>query len=336
MALVNLHKSLRYLVAQRQSRSLRQKGTHVLSARGEDPIVIVNVDGGLCSAITKYVLGECFRKAFGMIVKYDLTWFDTNGMDCDNKGSRLFTLPTLFPNIKMDVATQYEIDFYKRHFYYNNPKPYWYDPAIFEHPQPLYFDGYAENWKYLANVEEEVLSELRFKDLELNEANREVLEDIHAAPLSIAVHVRRGDYIRLGLAMLGEDYYRVAIERVISISGQDKAKVFFFSDDIEWVRSNLAQKQPSHIDWRCVDVNDIDAGHFDLLLISECDHQVSSNSSFGYWGGLLNDNNDKIVIIPMHWLPPDQPRGPKLAGCDTAHDFPGFHKLDNFPSAREF
>lgn len=293
------------------------------------------VDGGLCSAMTKYVLGECFRKAFGMVIKYDLTWFETNGMDCDNKGSRLFTLTTLFPNIKMDAATKDEIDFYKRHFYYNNPKPYWYDPAIFDHPQPLYFDGYAENWKYLADVQDKVLSELRFKDLELDEANRDVLSDIHEAPLSIAVHVRLGDYVRLGMAMLGEDYYSTAIEQIVSASGQGKAKVFFFSDDIDWVHSHLAPKQLPHIEWRCVDVNDIEAGYLDLLLISECDHQVSSNSSFGYWGGLLNDNDDKTVIIPMRWLP-DQTRGPELAGCDTAHDYPGFQKLENFPGARKF
>ncbi len=330
----SLRKSLHSLVAKRKNRSLRQKGEEILRARGEDPIVIVMVDGGLCSAITKYVLGECFKKAFGMVVKYDLMWFETNGMDCSNKSSRLFTLTTLFPNIKMNAATQDEIDFYKRHFYYNNPKPYWYDPAIFDHPQPLYFDGYAEHWKYLSDVEDKVLSELRFKDLELNEANRDVLSDIHNASMSIAVHVRRGDYVSIGMAMLGEDYYRTAIDQIVSASGQDKAKVFFFSDDIDWVRSHLASKLPPHIEWRCIDVNNTEAGHLDLLLISECDHQVSSNSSFGYWGGLLNDNDNKTVIIPMRWLP-GQTRGPELAGCDTAHDYPGFQKLENVPGARE-
>lgn len=235
-------------------------------------MAIVLVDGGLCSAITKYVLGKCFRKAFGMVVKYDLMWFETNGMDCSNKNSRLFTLTALFPNFKMDAATQDEIDFYKRHFYHYNPKPYWYYPAIFDHPQPLYFDGYAEHWKYVADVEDKVLSELRFKHLELNEANRDVLSNIHKAPISIAVHVRRGNYVSIGMAMLGEDYYRTAIDQIVSASDQDKAKVFF-SDDIDWVRRHLAPKLPPHIELHFIDVNNTGAGHLVLLLISECDHQ---------------------------------------------------------------
>lgn len=187
-----------------------------------------------------------------------------------------------------------------------------------------------KNWKYFSEVEDKVLSNLRFKDLELNEANKDVLLDILEAPVSIAVHVRRGDYVRLGMAMLGEEYYRTAIEKIVASSGKDEAKVFFFSDDIDWVRNNLAPKLPIYIQWCCVEVNDIEAGHFDLFLISQCDHQVSSNSSFGYWGGLLNESRDKRVIVPMRWLP-GQKRGHELAGCDTAHDYPGFEKLENFP-----
>lgn len=304
----------------------------MLHARKEDPMVIVMVDGGLCSAITKYVLGECFRKNFGMVVKYDLTWFETNGKDCDSKGSRLFTLTSLFPHLEMEAASRDEIDLYKRHFYYHNQTPYWYDRRVFDRPRPLYFDGYAENWKYFAEVEEKVLAELRFKDLKLNEANKNVLSEILEAPVSIAVHVRRGDYVNLGMAMLGEDYYKKAIEKITSSSGEGDVKVFFFSDDIDWVRSHVAPELPRNIKWHCVDVNDVEAGHLDLFLIQQCDHQVSSNSSFGYWGGLLNESSDKIVIVPMRWLP-DQKRGPELAGSDTAHDYPGFEKLENFPGA---
>jgi hypothetical protein len=120
-----LRKSLSSLIEQRKSQSRRRRGEEILRTRAEDPIVIVMVDGGLCSAITKYILGECFRKHFGMVVKYDLTWFETNGKDSDNKGSRLFTLTTLFPHLEMEAASQEEIAFYKRYFKYKNPKPYW-------------------------------------------------------------------------------------------------------------------------------------------------------------------------------------------------------------------
>lgn len=331
MKFSHILKSLRSLIARSKRHFRRKRGESLLRTSREDLIVIIMVDGGLCSAITKYVLGECFRKNFGMIVKYDLTWFERDGKDCDNKGSRLFTLKKLFPHLEMEAATSEEILFYKRYFYYHNKAPYWYDRRLFDHPRPLYFDGHAENWQYFAEVEEKILENLRFKDLILDNANKDILFKILDAPLSIAVHVRRGDYVAMGMAMLGEDYYRTAIEKILESSGRDDADVFFFSDEIDWVRYILVPKLPPYIKWHCVDVNDIEAGHFDLFLISQCDHQVSSNSSFGYWGGLLNTNTDKIVIVPMRWIP-NQKRGPELAGCDSAHDYPGFQKLENFPN----
>ena len=48
--------------------------------------------------------------------------------------------------------------------------------------------------------------------------------------VSIAVHVRRGDYVRLGMAMLGEDYYTMAIKKIVAASETNEAKVFFFSE----------------------------------------------------------------------------------------------------------
>lgn len=60
---------------------------------------------------------------------------------------------------------------------------------------------------------------------------------------------------------------------------------------------------------------------------------MSSNSSFGYWDGLLYNKN-KAVIVPMRWLP-GRTRSPELTGCDTAHDYPGFQKFENVPDARE-
>lgn len=305
-------------------------GRALLALRRQKPIVIVMVDGGLCSAITKYVLGECFRKHLGMEVKYDLSWFSTHSTDCDGNKTRLFTLKSLFPEIEMDAASEEELRFYKRHFSYHNPRPYIYNRALFNASKPLYLDGYAENWRYFADVEEKVLDTLRFDRLPLDAANAEVLADIEASETSVAVHVRRGDYVNLGMASLGADYYLTAIDKVRAMTGTQNMKVFFFSDDIDWVRANIAPKISDGITGRCVDINDVWSGHLDLYLISCCDHQIGSNSSFGYWGGLLNPKAGKIVIIPAHWVPGDI-RSDAVKGSDDAHSYPGFFKLENDP-----
>jgi len=288
------------------------------------------VDGGLCSVMTKYVLGECFKKHLGADVRYDLTWFKTHGTDTDGNPTRKLSFPTLFPEIDFPEATTGDVKIYRKYFRYINPKPYAYNTGLFSSKRPIYVDGYAENWRYFADVESEVLSNLAFEKLPLSPANQDVMNDIENAEVSVAVHVRRGDYVNLGMFGLGPDYYLSAIRRVKKAHKNSNLKVFFFSDDISWVREKIADKVPNEILTRCVDVNDVHTGHFDLLLISKCQHQISSNSSFGYWGGLLNKNPKKMVIVPARWLPTDQ-RAPEHEGCDDAHSYPGFIAMENNP-----
>lgn len=321
---------IKYMVKNRYSSLRSLIGRARLRSRGEPQKIIIMVDGGLCSAITKYVIGECFKKHLGLEVKYDLSWFETQGMDCDDLHARRFTLTTLFPEIEMPEATADEVRFYKRHFHYTNPQPYTYNAGLFKSPKPLYLDGYAENWRYFQDVQDTVLSTITFDTLPLDPANRAVLKKIDASETSIAVHVRRGDYVKLGMASLGTDYYLAAIKKIASATRAKNLNVFFFSDDIDWVRFTIVPNLPQDIDAHCVDVNDVQSGHLDLYLISCCDHQVSSNSSFGYWGGLLNRNADKVVVLPARWLPGEH-RSFEQAGCDDAHSYPYFIKIENQP-----
>ena len=118
---------------------------------------------------------------------------------------------------------------------------------------------------------------------------------------SVSLHIRRGDYISNsaynsthGTCSLA--YYTNAVNFLVNKIGRN-FKVFAFSDDPEWVSSNL--KLP--VDICFVKNNSSEYNYEDLRLMSECDHNIIANSSFSWWGAWLNTNHNKIVITPSKW-----------------------------------
>ena len=65
--------------------------------------------------------------------------------------------------------------------------------------------------------------------------NKKMLEQIKQTN-SVSIHIRRGDYVKLGW-VCNLDYYKNAITEIVK---HEKYPHFYiFSDDIPWVRENL-------------------------------------------------------------------------------------------------
>ena len=131
-------------------------------------------------------------------------------------------------------------------------------------------------------------------------ADKKVLEDINTTN-SIAIHVRRGDYVSVesvaqthGVCSL--NYYRRAIDFVTH--KVENPQFFIFSDDPEWVSEHLSTGYPTSY----VIHNGPEEAFQDLRLMSLCQHQIIANSSFSWWGAWLNKNAEKIVIAPRRWF----------------------------------
>jgi hypothetical protein len=119
-------------------------------------------------------------------------------------------------------------------------------------------------------------------------------------PDSVAVHVRRGDYVSLKQAahfhgLCDMDYYRAAMATLNQkYSG---LKYFVFSDDITWCRSQFGNTgQISFIE----DESDKRSSQ-DLFIMSACRHQVIANSSYSWWAAWLKDSSGD-VIAPKNWF----------------------------------
>ena len=181
----------------------------------------------------------------------------------------------------------------------------------------LYISGFWQAYQYAEAVAPQLRKELRLRE-PANGNNLRLLEQIDAAPVSVSLHMRRGDYTLAaeGNIALPLDYYHRAIDL---IRRQFVDPVFFiFSDDIEFARKTL----PAGIRKVFVEGNDDFSSHEDLRLMAACQHHIIANSSFSWWGAWLNPNSEKVVVAPRHWL-----LSPESAYANLLP--PAWHALDS-------
>lgn len=164
-------------------------------------------------------------------------------------------------------------------------------------PQDCYLDGYWQSERYFENVADEVRSNFRFNEADLDATNKALLEQIRRTN-SVSLHVRRGDYI--GIDMFWnictlDGYYAPAID-YIRQKEQD-LHFFVFSNDIAWCKANLSLDNCCYVD------NNGGANSYrDMQLMSACKHNIIANSTFSWWGAWLNDNPHKLVLAPPHFF----------------------------------
>jgi len=178
--------------------------------------------------------------------------------------------------------------------------PQHFSPEVLDLPGHSFLYGYYQSEKYFAPIRPTIRKEISLRAA-LTGPNRLWKKQIQATN-SVAVHVRRGDYVRRGW-QLPPAYYRSAIADIQSLHGD--VDLFFFSDDLSWVRAHIDALLPSpgspptvHY----VDSNDGETVPYDLVLMSHCRHNVIANSTLSWWGAWLNANTQKTVLAPAYWI----------------------------------
>ena len=115
---------------------------------------------------------------------------------------------------------------------------------------------------------------------------------------SIAIHLRRGDYITdkpMAIRNLSPSYYQTCV--LSQLEKRPDSEVYVFSNDIPWCQDNLDLPCPVHF----VDHTDIATAHEDLWLMTAADSMVIANSTFSWWGAYLGERKDRTVYAPKSW-----------------------------------
>jgi hypothetical protein len=118
---------------------------------------------------------------------------------------------------------------------------------------------------------------------------------------SIAVHVRRGDYLsdqwRDKLHVCTDGYYERAIQIIREEVNDPTFFVFSNSlEDAEWIRENYRFLSDDTV---FVQPGASDTEHFALMVA--CRHFIIANSTFSWWSSYLSTNPDKVIVAPSPW-----------------------------------
>lgn len=147
-------------------------------------------------------------------------------------------------------------------------------------------------WKEMVKSQENYLKDEIKVVTPLSDSNAHFLEQIKSTN-SVGVHIRRGDYVTLGLIACNIKYYEACIKRMSEI--ENNAVFFIFSDDIQWVKDNLKVEAP------LVFIDNNNPSPEDMRLLYSCNHFIMSNSTFSWWGAFLGKCPTKKVMCPRYW-----------------------------------
>lgn len=272
-------------------------------------MIYLKLSGGLGNQMFQLASAIAIATKKNTSVSIDISQFSEKNSDTHT--NREFELGNIFNLGTIEIASKSSFDFLLKKgiaskvkrkilngsvFYETNLH---YQPSIKDLTKLAYIEGYFQSEKYFSEFKEEVLKRFTFtKPIAKKTAEAEKLINNTKA---IAVHIRRGDYLNNKHTndihgVLPLSYYKKALQHFDLSNHQ----LFFFSDDIEWVKESFSYLDETKITF--VSWNSGDDSWQDMYLMSKCNHFIIANSSFSWWGAWLSINKDKIVICPEKWF----------------------------------
>lgn len=272
-------------------------------------MVTVRIKGGLGNQLFQYASSYAISKRLEQGLLIDNSFFSSQTL-------RGYKLPYLnVEYTKVDDDRDAVVELYKNKFinkllrmakcsnlpikngtYFLETKSKVMDDLFTICKDSLYLDGYFQSEEYFKEYRKELLEQFTPNYV----AEQEYLDELSKIENcnSIAVHVRRGDFLKAQHDfssfhyLLSEQYYIRTLEYVVEHI--DNPCFFWFSDDIDWVKSCFGEKSNYHFVQLHTKHADID----ELMLMKNCRHIICANSTFSWWASWLNENRDVLHICP--------------------------------------
>ena len=247
------------------------------------PKVLVMMDGGICSQMHQYLIGQIFAER-GVEVGYELSFYEKIGMDVDRKHPRIFELEKMFPDIQVPSFGKVKNWFYRTFLPFSSSLQ-----LLPDGKGPYYLTGYYQvEDRLFAEQFERLFCHSKMAELADNPIASSRLGGCHTC----AIHVRRGDLARGDNPWYGgvsDDYFFRAIAFVVG--RHPNTKFFFFSDEMDYVERQLVPRLS--VDYKLV--KGPRKAYEDLMLIAQCDTIVASQGNFGKYAAMFHE--ESLLIL---------------------------------------
>jgi hypothetical protein len=182
-------------------------------------------------------------------------------------------------------------------------------------------NGYFQKIKYFEHLFYDIVKLLHLNEIRQQVYNRITFEPVNWS-LTVCMHFRIGDYAQHQniLPLMPFKYYLNALTAIVNQFPKVTTVMYFCE------KGDVDKVQPKVLDLFIVfphltfqKVPDGLQDYEEMFVMSFCQHHIIANSTFSYWGALLQDSSaPRMVCYPSLWFGPSVP--------DT------FYNLDNtFP-----
>lgn len=261
--------------------------------------------GRTANNMFQYALGRALSERHGVPLVLDASWFNAEGWA---EVSHFLKLPikakVLRPPLPVSLASRALRNYMSKHFWEYRRIPVLKEPGddqsfdkrFADAPADCMLSGFFQSPRYFETISPILRSELNtlFADaVNVPEETRSELMN----PNSVAVHVRRKDYLEIPVFQVCDDhYYRKSMDEMRA--RLPDARFLVFSDDPEWCRDEFNDDDTTVNDTGTAAQNPL----HDLYLMSLANHHIIANSSYSWWAAWIGDKPDQQVIMPDRWF----------------------------------